>query len=121
MMTYYEILEVSPNAGYEVIRAAYKTLMQRYHPDKCSNDPEMAQRVLAIRFAYDVLSDPEQRKAYDIEIEKIRVKVTKFSPSFNGNEGPIEGSINSPGKRIQKSVDLSNFNVRRVVYFLFWI
>jgi curved DNA-binding protein CbpA len=109
MMNYYEILEVSQNASQEVIRAAYKTLMQRYHPDKCSNDPETAQLVLAIRLAYDVLSDPELRKAYDIEIEKVRVKIAKFSPSLNINEGPIEGSIkNSPSKRIQKHGDLSN-------------
>jgi curved DNA-binding protein CbpA len=83
--------------------------MQRYHPDKCANDSEMAQLVLAIRLAYDVLSDPELRKAYDIEIKNIRVKASKFSPSFSINEGPIKGSQkNNPGKRMQKTGGLSN-------------
>lgn len=79
MMDFYEILEISPNASKVVIRASYKTLMQHYHPDKTSNDPEKAQLILAIRLAYEVLSDPERREAYDIELEKFKATGTEFS------------------------------------------
>lgn len=64
--TYYDILEVSPNASHAVIKAAYKSLMQRYHPDKNSGDPAMGKLTILISQAFDVLSDPEKRKAYDL-------------------------------------------------------
>ncbi|MDO9254233.1 MAG: J domain-containing protein [Bacteroidales bacterium] len=113
MIDYYEILEVSANAGQEVIRAAYKTLMQRYHPDKNSNDSEKAQLVLAIRLAYDVLSDPELRAAYDIELEKARIIITESSPNQNFNEDEaVSSSENSQYEWLQevntKSINTNN-------------
>ena len=68
--TYYEILEVSPNASQSVIRAAYKSLMQLYHPDKNLGNPSIAQQTILIGNAFDVLSNPEKRKAYDLELEQ---------------------------------------------------
>lgn len=62
---YYDELEVSPAASAEVIRAAYKSLMQRHHPDKNPGDAGIAQRAAAIAQAYDVLSDPQKRETYD--------------------------------------------------------
>jgi len=61
---YYAILGVSPTSEEVVIRAAYRALMRRYHPDA---DPssEAAQRAQAINAAYAVLGDPEQRSRYD--------------------------------------------------------
>lgn len=64
-LNYYEILEVARNASPAVIRAAYKTLMQRCHPDKRRNSDADQEQVLLIRRAYDVLSDPDRRRAYD--------------------------------------------------------
>ena len=34
---YYEVLEVSPNASDEIIKAAYKNLIKKYHPDNTGN------------------------------------------------------------------------------------
>lgn len=67
-MNYYEILEVSQNASQEVIRAAYKSLMQRYHPDRNPNNADIAKRALLVGKAYEVLSDPISRVAYDLEL-----------------------------------------------------
>jgi len=64
-MNYYELLEVSQNASKEVIRAAYKSLMQRYHPDKNPADSALASRAVLIVQAYEVLSDAGRRTAYD--------------------------------------------------------
>lgn len=64
-MNYYDILEVSPSASKEVIRAAYKSLMQRYHPDKNPDDAAAASRASWVVQAYGVLSDVEGRAAYD--------------------------------------------------------
>lgn len=68
-MTHYDVLEVSPKASSEVIRAAYKSLMQRYHPDK--NALESTARAPSIALAYDVLSNPDKRLAYDQELNAL--------------------------------------------------
>lgn len=64
-MSHYETLEVSRNASPEVIRAAYKSLIQRYHPDKNPNQEQAATKAQQVTEAYTVLSDPEKRAAYD--------------------------------------------------------
>lgn len=63
--SYYDVLEVSPKASIEVVRAAYKSLMQRHHPDKSADPVESARRAPLIAQAYAVLSDADLRKAYD--------------------------------------------------------
>lgn len=63
---YYRILGVLDDADEIVIRAAYKALAQRYHPDKWTGSKEEAnKRMSEINEAYGVLSDPVKRKQYD--------------------------------------------------------
>jgi len=69
-MNYYEILEVSPKASQEVIKAAYKSLMQRYHPDRNPGNAETAEHALQVAMAYEVLSDSNRRAAYDIGLKQ---------------------------------------------------
>ena len=57
----YDILGVSKNATFEEIKAKYKSLAQQHHPDK-GGDPEIFKE---IKNAYEVLSDPVNRKKYD--------------------------------------------------------
>jgi curved DNA-binding protein CbpA len=61
MPDYYEVLQVHPRAEPEVIRAAYRTLARKYHPDH-GGDPR---RMIALNDAWDVLGDPALRAAYD--------------------------------------------------------
>jgi len=66
----YEVLGVSPQAEDIVIRAAYRALAQRYHPDKSDEPKETAAlRMRSIQEAYQVLSDPVSRAAYDASLE----------------------------------------------------
>jgi hypothetical protein len=66
---HYTVLQVHPDADREVIEAAYRQLMKKYHPDMAGDDVEMAalyhQRAKAINEAYGVLRDPETRLRYD--------------------------------------------------------
>jgi curved DNA-binding protein CbpA len=63
---YYRTLGVLDDAEDIVIKAAYKALAQRYHPDKWSGHTEEATRRMSdINEAYGVLSDPVKRKQYD--------------------------------------------------------
>lgn len=73
-MNYYDVLGVSPSADDFVIKAAYKALAQRYHPDKFHGnvkdaaDAEVKMRQL--NEAYQVLSDPAKRRDYDASFEQ---------------------------------------------------
>ena len=62
----YKLFQVQPTADLEIIQAAYRRLMLRYHPDRNPGPeaPEMAQR---LNRAYEVLSDPSRRAEYDRE------------------------------------------------------
>ena len=61
---YYKILQVHPSAGKEVIDAAYRKLALKYHPD-LNHSADAADKMKQINQAYDVLSNPTKRSAYD--------------------------------------------------------
>jgi curved DNA-binding protein CbpA len=65
----YDVLQVSPLADEVVIRAAYRSLMQRYHPDRHPGDLQAAEIAARITQAYEVLSDPIQKAAYDASLQ----------------------------------------------------
>ncbi|RRJ30504.1 J domain-containing protein [Halocatena pleomorpha] len=62
--SYYELLDVSPNASESEIRKAYREQVKRHHPD-VSDEPDARQKIIQIREAKEVLTDEEQRSAYD--------------------------------------------------------
>jgi len=63
--THYANLRVARNAPPEVIRAAYKALMQKHHPDRNPGDVDAERIVRLLNEAYAVLNDPEQRARHD--------------------------------------------------------
>ena len=70
-----------PNAEPEIIEAAYHRLMRKYHPDmlppELRSDADILSRVRAINLAYDILSDPIQRSAYDLALGSHEVEPTQ--------------------------------------------
>lgn len=66
--TLYDILEISPKACPQVIRAAYRSLAQCNHPDKQAGSDAASERQARINQAYSILSDPVRRQRYDQEI-----------------------------------------------------
>lgn len=62
---YYSILGVPRTASEKEIKAAYRRLARKLHPDVNPNDPAAEARFKEVNAAYEVLSDPEKRKKYD--------------------------------------------------------
>ena len=65
MRTHYDNLNVSETAPDEVIRAAYKALAMKFHPDRNNGSAESRQIMQVVNAAYAVLSDPWSRREYD--------------------------------------------------------
>src|SRR5471032_3712536 len=66
--SHYESLNVTRDAPPEVIRAAYRSLSQKHHPDKNSGNQHAEQMMARLNAAYSVLSDADQRELYDLHI-----------------------------------------------------
>jgi curved DNA-binding protein CbpA len=109
-MNHYDILEVHRNASTEVIKAAYRILAQKYHPDKNSSE-DAPEKMAKINDAYNILSDSIKRKEYDkdLEIEEILNQMRNKEGRF-AREEPKETSDKSkkqdkPAKEQSKSED----------------
>ena len=61
---YYQTLGVAREAPADDIKKAYRKLARKYHPD-VSKEPDAEKRMKEVNEAYEVLSDPEKRAAYD--------------------------------------------------------
>lgn len=90
---WYQVLQVSEQATDEMIKAAYRKLVKKYHPDVHPGDQECEERFRAVSEAYRILSDPEKRRAYDEE-RKAAVKGRKSGKTSAGNQtshaGPVD-------------------------------
>lgn len=62
---YYETLGVPRNASDSDIKTAFRRLAMKYHPDRNKDNPEAEERFKSAKEAYEVLSDPKKRSAYD--------------------------------------------------------
>jgi molecular chaperone DnaJ len=80
--TLYDTLGLKKNASADEIKKAYRKLARQYHPDANQGDKAAEERFKQVQTAYDVLSDPEKRKAYD-----------RFG-STNGRGAPGPGGVN---------------------------
>ncbi len=68
MRKYYKVLDISENASSSEIREAYRKLVRQWHPDRNPYTPTSDDIMKMYNEAYEVLSDPEKRSAYDASI-----------------------------------------------------
>lgn len=99
---YYEILEVSRNSSDEIIKAAYRTMCKKYHPDTFTDPRAVAEeRIRKINEAYQVLGHPADKRRYDALYDQRRKTVARLSSASPRREAPKGGHSagNSRGKR----------------------
>jgi curved DNA-binding protein CbpA len=81
----YKALQVDPEADDEVIRAAYRGLARKYHPDVAPG-PEAAARMATINAAWALVGDPDARRRYD------RTRLTQASPPASPSGSQATGT-----------------------------
>ena len=85
---YYEELEISRHASDETIKAAYRALCRKYHPDMYRGDTAYANaRIKRIYEAYQTLSDTEAKRAYDAAYD-YRNRQQPFAKAKASNPDP---------------------------------
>jgi len=99
---YYQVLGVPADATEAQIKKAYRGLAKKYHPDANPNNDAATERFKEIGEAYGVLSDPEQRKKYDM-----MRKLGAFTPSGGFRPRP-GGGPGGPGQRVE-DIDFGGF------------
>jgi curved DNA-binding protein CbpA len=72
MTTHYDTLGIEQNADEETIKKVYRRLAKKYHSDKNDCDDEVMKNV---NVAYEILSDPEKRAAYDKSLRLAAVQI----------------------------------------------
>ncbi|HEY2040113.1 MAG TPA: molecular chaperone DnaJ [Edaphobacter sp.] len=83
---FYEVLSVSRDASDQELKTAYRKLAMQYHPDRNQGDPAAEEKFKECSEAYQVLSDPDKRAAYD------RYGHAAFNGSSSGaGAGPFGG------------------------------
>lgn len=121
MKNYYDILEIKENASNEVIKAAYKTLAKKYHPDNWRGKEDFAsQRFVEIGKAYETLSDETLKRQYDEKLKQVKNvssecntqthdvhsdedTTNKCEDKPQKPDGPVMSLVKAIGKSIRRS------------------
>lgn len=82
-MTHYDTLNLKPNATEKEIKASFRKLAAKYHPDKNNGDKKAEEMFKKINEAYQTLSNPTEKKLYDDLLN--RKKYTGETYSANGS------------------------------------
>lgn len=126
--TYYEILGVSQKCTQDEIKVAYRKLIKKYHPDKCTEENDATHtktklnaakmsHVKSINKAYEILKNPLKRNEYDNSLKVVKKKgvdfiemkqsaLDFFETHKMSKEELVEAKLRAEREYVQKSRDL---------------
>lgn len=111
MLNYFVILNVTENAEAEVIKASYKALAKKYHPDNTSLSKKDSENyMLLINEAYQVLSNEKTRMEYIKKLHNLReydgnFKYTPMEENVYGNSKGYKSDISNEKNENNNSTD----------------
>jgi DnaJ family protein A protein 2 len=126
---YYNTLGVSENASNDEIKKAYRALSLKYHPDKTNGDAEKVKIFQKANEAYEILSDNDKRREYDMMKQNPFARMNSFGGNgeqninineifenmfFGGMPGMFPGGF-PPGQNFQVFVNGVPVNVSQRV------
>jgi len=110
-MTYYQQLNVPPEASAQEIKEAYRRLAFEYHPDRNADDSSAAEKMKAINEAYAVLSNAEKRRQYDALYQRYGDGAsTQFRQSFSEQDIFKGSDIHHIFEEMARSFGLRGFD-----------
>ena len=110
---YYQLLQVSPQATAQEIKAAYRKLAFKYHPDRHKGSPINEAVFKEINEAYRVLSNPEKRKFYNASIS-----VNNFQSNYKRVVPVTAQSLLQYAIKLRSFVERSNpFSINQDLVF----
>ncbi len=85
---YYDVLQVSQNASVDTIEHVHRLLARRYHPDNQATGN--TDKFTELQAAYELLSDPERRAAYDVKYDENRSGLWSIFDQDSATDGREE-------------------------------
>ncbi len=120
----YRILQVQPDADPEVVRAAYRVLARKLHPDGAEAPPDeaAARRMADLNWAYSVVRDPVKRQLWESD----RRRAAPPTPAQDATHGAPRGPLDADGADLR--LDFGRYQgwtlgevVRRDPEYLEWL
>lgn len=127
---YYEVLQISRNAGIDTIERVFRYLARKFHPDVSSQNDARFKELVS---AYETLRDAEKRSAYDKEWEKDKTLTKELVEGANSTSDDVvererilsvfyakrRKDMKNPGVSMSKIAELTNCPPE-VLEFHFW-
>ena len=125
MIDAYEVLQVNPQADLDVIRAAFRTLARKYHPDFGGTGA----RMVSLNDAWAEIGDPKRRKAYDMQLAAAaKTGADGLRPAAPAGGGRDAGASWKPGAPTGTILDFGRYTgwslvdlARQDPYYLEWL
>jgi len=124
-LTHYDTLGIERDATDQQVRAAFRKLALKFHPDKFTGQEQATaeERFQSITEAFNILSHPSSREKYDIEISK-GTDVKKMDPkeisrrlAAKGSQCLKEGSLAEALEHLKGAIDHDDDNSRAHYFY----
>lgn len=93
----YRILQVQPDAEPDVMKAAYRVLARKVHPDASAPlDEEAERRMTDLNWAYALVRDPIKRQAWEFDRRRTPPPTPREDATHGAPRGPLDGESGSP-------------------------